>query len=170
MYFNRFIALLFALALCCALCVPVFAADDEAALSDEAADSVPVAVETVTDDKQVVFNVVMPSGDSSAAETSEDSSVGAESVDGAAYSTYALNAAAAPSESSIPAVLVSLFGEYQPRTQTVTEHLADGSTVEYTQIVDGVAGIDWTWIASVSLFAMFLYCLLRMIGGCLRWI
>ena len=83
---------------------------------------------------------------------------------------YALNAASAPSESSIPAVLVSLFGEYQPRTQTVTEHLADGSTVEYTQIVDGVAGIDWTWIASVALFAMFLYCLLRMIGGCLRWI
>lgn len=170
MFFNRFMALFSALVLCCFLCVPAFAVDEVGI-----GDSVPVAVETVPDDKQVVVNVVMPA----ASETASDSSVDGEAsspaaltnVSGSAvYSTYSLDNTEVPVEASLPGVLVALFGEYQPRTQTVTEYLADGTEVTYQQYVDGLAGLDWTWIASVVLFAMSLYCVLRMIGGCLRWI
>lgn len=70
---------------------------------------------------------------------------------------------------SLSAALESLFGKYEPRTQTVTEVLSDGSVIEYQEYVPGVAGMDWDWIATVGLFSMFLYCVLRMIGGCLKW-
>lgn len=69
MFFNRFMALFSALVLCCFLCVPAIAVDEV-----EIGESVPVAVETVPDDKQVVVNVVMPA----ASETVSDSSVDGE--------------------------------------------------------------------------------------------
>lgn len=61
--------------------------------------------------------------------------------------------------------IVQFFGEYTPRTQTVTEYLSDGSSVTYQEIVPGVAGMDWTWLVSVGIFALALYCIFRMIGG-----
>ena len=61
-----------------------------------------------------------------------------------------------------------LFGDYQPRTQTVTEHLTDGSTVTYQQVIPGLAGLDWPWLVGVGLFALFLYGLLRLLGGLIK--
>jgi len=86
------------------------------------------------------------------------------------YSTITLDetASTAPSD-SIPGVLTALFGEYTPRTQTVTQYLSDGTEVSSTQIVPGLAGLDWLWLSSVVLFGMGLYCVFRAIGGCLRW-
>lgn len=83
---------------------------------------------------------------------------------GASVSAYSLEDAG-----SLPAVLAALFGEYQPRTQTVTDHLSDGSSVTYQQYVPGLAGLDYEWLASVALFALVLYCILRMVGGALKW-
>ena len=74
------------------------------------------------------------------------------------------------SAESIPGILVELFGEYTPRTQTVTEYHSDGSEVTYEQIVPGLAGLDWLWIASVGVFSLFMFCVLRALGGCLKWI
>ena len=68
-------------------------------------------------------------------------------------------------ETSLGQVIVDLFGEYEPRTQTVTEIMSDGSAVTHEEIVPGVAGLDWQWLAGVGLFSLFLYCVLRMIGG-----
>lgn len=87
------------------------------------------------------------------------------------YSVTTLDetASMAPSD-SIPGVLTALFGEYTPRTQTVTQVLSDGSEVTYQQCVPGLAGLDWNWLASVGIFAMGLYCVFRAIGGCLKWI
>lgn len=62
----------------------------------------------------------------------------------------------------------ALFGPYTPRTQTVTEYLSDGSTVEYQQVVPGLAGLDWPWIAAVSLFGMVSFCVLKLLGGLLK--
>lgn len=86
------------------------------------------------------------------------------------YATYALDTPVLPEAevSTLKDTLTALFGPYIPRTQTVTEHLADGSSVTYTQAVPGLAGLDWSWLASVGLFALFLYSLLRMIGGLLK--
>ena len=60
----------------------------------------------------------------------------------------------------LPAVLVELFGEYQPRTQT------EG---EVTSAVPGLAGVDWPWIAAVVLFSICVFCVFRLIGGIFRW-
>lgn len=74
------------------------------------------------------------------------------------------------SAESIPAFMVEMFGEYTPRTQTVTEYHSDGTEITYSQIVPGLAGLDWTWLSSVGVFSMFMYCALRALGGCLKWI
>lgn len=73
-------------------------------------------------------------------------------------------------EDSIPAVLIALFGEYTPRTQTVTQILSDGSELTYDEYVPGLAGLDWHWLSSVGLFGMGLFCVFRVIGGCIKWI
>lgn len=54
-------------------------------------------------------------------------------------------------------LMISLFGIYQP-IQYVT---SAGDTV----IPSGAAGVDWIYISGIALFALFLYCVIRLIGG-----
>lgn len=68
----------------------------------------------------------------------------------------------------LPALLQELFGEYTPRTQTVTEYLADGTSVTYQEYVPGVAGMDIPWLAAVGLFGMVCFCILKLIGGFIK--
>lgn len=50
-------------------------------------------------------------------------------------------------------LLFTLFGEYEPILNS------DG------EIIQGLSGIDYPWILGVLIFMLFLYCILRMIGG-----
>jgi len=62
----------------------------------------------------------------------------------------------------------SLFGSYTPCTQTVTTYY-DGQPISTEeQIVPGVAGLDFEWLAGVGMFAMITFCLFRLLGGVLR--
>lgn len=70
--------------------------------------------------------------------------------------------------SSFLEALESIFGEYQPRTYSVTTYLPDGTAVTSTEIVPGLAGLDWVWIFGVGLFALFLFCLMRLLGGAVK--
>lgn len=70
---------------------------------------------------------------------------------------------------ALTSAIVSIFGEYTPRTQTVTTYFSDGTSVESVECVPGIAGLDWVWISGVGLFAISLYCIFRMIGGVLKW-
>lgn len=72
------------------------------------------------------------------------------------------------SRSAFVAALESIFGEYQPQTYTVTTYLPDGSSVTSVEVVPGLAGLDYAWIAGVGLFALFLFCLLKLIGGVVK--
>lgn len=72
------------------------------------------------------------------------------------------------SRSSFIDALESIFGEYQPLTYTVTTYLPDGSAVLSTEVVPGVAGLDWAWISGIGLFALFLFCLMRLLGGVVK--
>lgn len=65
--------------------------------------------------------------------------------------------------------IYAVFGEYTPRTYTVTTYLDDGSAVESVEVVPGLAGLDYNWLAGVALFTLVLYCIFRMIGGLFRW-
>ena len=69
---------------------------------------------------------------------------------------------------SIVTTLKSLFGDYTPKTYNVTTYLSDGTVVQSTEIVSGIAGLDYEWLSSVALFSLVLYGLLRMIGGLLK--
>ncbi len=64
--------------------------------------------------------------------------------------------------------IVSIFGKYTPKTQTVTRHLADGTEVTYTEYVPGLAGVDFEWLFSVAVFALVIFCVFKLIGGLLK--
>ena len=69
---------------------------------------------------------------------------------------------------TLSAFLRAMFGEYTPKTQTVTTYF-DGQLLDVsTEYVPGIAGMDVEWIASVFLFGMVVYCLFRMLGGMVR--
>lgn len=62
--------------------------------------------------------------------------------------------------------LRSFFGTYTPPTYTMTEVV--GETVNVTNVIPaGAAGVDWQYIAGVVLFAIVVYCFLKILGGLL---
>lgn len=73
------------------------------------------------------------------------------------------------SETPLSELVYQLFGTYTPRTQTVTVLNPDGSTSVYSEIIPGLAGLDWNWLLAAALFLVTMYCVLRMIGGVLKW-
>lgn len=64
----------------------------------------------------------------------------------------------------LPAVVRSVFGEYQVRTQTVTEIAADGSSTTSVEPVPGLAGLDWYWLSGIFLFSLVLWSFFRFLG------
>lgn len=61
--------------------------------------------------------------------------------------------------------LVAIFGEYTPKTQSVSTYY-DGQLLDTsTEYVPGVAGMDMEWIAGVAVFTVLLYCLMKFLGG-----
>ena len=82
---------------------------------------------------------------------------------------YVTADAGAPFGSSLGSAVLGLLGSYTPETYTVTTYLPDGSAVTSTEIVPGLAGLDYEWIAGAVLFTLALYCIFRMIGGIFRW-
>lgn len=71
----------------------------------------------------------------------------------------------ADGDTSLLAIVNSVFGDYQPRTQTVTETYADGSTVTYTEVVDGLGGLDYYWLCGVLVFGIVLVSFFKFLGG-----
>jgi len=71
--------------------------------------------------------------------------------------------------STLSQVIRDLFGTYTPRTQTVTTYY-DGQTISVDeQVIPGIAGMDWEWIAGICIFALMLWCLFRLLGGVVRY-
>lgn len=64
----------------------------------------------------------------------------------------------------LPTVVRSVFGEYQVRTQTVTEIAADGTSTTSVEPVPGLAGLDWYWLSGVFLFSLVLWSFFRFLG------
>lgn len=85
-----------------------------------------------------------------------------EVPDGSAYSHAELDTP------TLAETIRSLFGSYTPRTQTVTTYY-DGQPISTDeQIVPGLAGLDYEWLAGVGLFALITFCLFRLLGGVLK--
>lgn len=62
-------------------------------------------------------------------------------------------------------IVESIFGVYTPVTSPVYD--ADGAFL-YDAVAEGAAGVDWTYVLGVLLFAIVLYCTLRMIEAVLK--
>lgn len=165
--------LLCALALVSLVC-PALAAD--APTDDAPAPSPsPVTVETSEGEKDIMVNVtVVNEAAPAAGDTEPDASASVEDmpVESPRNDALVLRTADAPAQadrSPLMEAVSGLLGEYQPRTCTVSTHLPDGSVVETVELVPGLAGLDYTWLAGFGLFALSLYCVFRMIGGVLTW-
>ena len=61
--------------------------------------------------------------------------------------------------------LTAIFGEYTPKTQTVSTYYAGQLLDTSTEYVPGLAGMDMEWIAGVIVFTVLLYCLMKLLGG-----
>ena len=73
-----------------------------------------------------------------------------------------------PEKQSMKDVVALVLGDYTPRTQTVTQYLSDGSVESHTEIVSGVAGLDWEWISGAGLFGLVLFSFLKLVGVLLK--
>lgn len=71
----------------------------------------------------------------------------------------------ADGDGSLLSIVNRVFGDYQPRTQTVTEVMTDGSVVTYTETIDGLAGLDWYWLGGVLVFSIVLVSFFKFLGG-----
>lgn len=173
---SRFLIMLFCLSASIILCGSsiAFAAESapgSEAGSEEPAESSPAEVTTVADENGVTVNVVLPAASPTATQEpeetpSDDFSLLSESAAVTGDSTS--DADTVISSDGFPAMVVSLFGEYTPRTYSVTTYLSDGSTVTTTEYVPGLAGLDWPWLAGVALFSLVLWSFFRLLGGVLR--
>lgn len=167
---KRFFSpLLCALALVWLVC-PALAAD---APPDDAPAPSPVTVETSEGEKDITVNVtVVNEAAAGATEPVASAAVEDESTEAPSGDTLVFRTADDPAQtdrSPLMDAVSGLLGEYQPRTCTVSTHLPDGSVVETVELVPGLAGLDYMWLAGFGLFALSLYCVFRMIGGVLKW-
>lgn len=132
----------------------------------------PVSVETTTTEENgVIVNVTLPpQAQSESLADSESVSLDSQTVQVVSISPPTLYSAGA-SDSAAPAmadVVVQILGTYQPKTYTVDEYNAQGELVSTSvQYVPGLAGLDYHWISGATIFALFLFCLLKMVGGLL---
>lgn len=144
---------------------------------------VPSVDATATKDEEgVTVNVTIAQPETAAVSSAEsDTASSAEAAVSSAedsplvraFSTSSpdLLAAGAPdgSASTMADVVTAVFGEYQRRTYTVNHYDSGGNVIATsTEFVPGLAGLDYSWISGVSLFALVLSGFLRLIGGLLR--
>ena len=81
-----------------------------------------------------------------------------------------LRSANAPAEAltGLKSLVTSIFGEYTPVTTTsVISETVGTDTHQYLveTVAPGAAGVDYEWIAGVVLFAILLFCLMKLLGG-----
>lgn len=82
------------------------------------------------------------------------------------FATYSLDIV-----SGLKALVVSIFGEYTPvmTTIAVTETVDNVTTTTLVDAVaSGAAGVDYVWLSGVALFAIILFCALKLLGGVLK--
>ena len=62
-------------------------------------------------------------------------------------------------------LMLSIFGVYTPITTSV---YADDGTYLGDVVAAGAAGVDWAYVLGIALFAIVLYCALRIMEAVIR--
>ena len=81
--------------------------------------------------------------------------------------TTSLSDTSDPEKGSLKSIILQVFGDYEPRTQTIETSQGDQQTIQ-TEIVPGVAGVDWPWLAGVLVFSIAFYGFFRILGVLIR--
>lgn len=71
----------------------------------------------------------------------------------------------------LKSMVTSIFGEYTPVTTTsVVSETVGNETHQYLveTVASGAAGVDYEWLAGVILFAIMLFCLMKLLGGVIK--
>jgi len=117
-----------------------------------------------------------PASDDAATASGAGVTVNVDQHDTLAVNTVSVGAEDAPDglqgDTATPALvdtIRSLFGVYTPRTQTVTTYYDGQVIATEEQLVPGLAGLDYEWLAGVGIFALITFCLFRLLGGVLRY-
>lgn len=89
------------------------------------------------------------------------------------YTVEDLRSSDPPAEvlTGLKSMVTSIFGEYTPVTTTsVISETVGNDTHQYLveTVAPGAAGVDYEWVAGVALFAIMLYCLMKLLGGVLK--
>lgn len=187
---KRLFCLLFACVLCCFGCSALAVEDGGAAAGDDIGGSAvvtptptvpqPFQVEVTLIDGNPAADVtpapdpVPVSSDDETAQTVLDSLARIEAnTQGDAFPAVSAQPPVSDLDSAtderegLAGVVSSIFGTYTPRTYTTTTYI-DGQAVTATEIVPGVAGLDWPWLCGAVLFAIMLFCLFKLLGGIWR--
>ena len=66
-------------------------------------------------------------------------------------------------------LMQSIFGTYTPNTYTEYIYDAAGNLLDsYEVVASGAAGVDWSYIGGVAIFAIALLCVFKLIGTLLK--
>lgn len=67
-------------------------------------------------------------------------------------------------------LILTIFGSYEPITYEsyVMTDNTSGSYELVNIVPDGIAGVDWMWLGGFLIFLVFLFCILRLLGGLFR--
>lgn len=159
---------------------------DDTSPGTDTMDTTVSADTTTADDGGVTVNVTIQQGETPTdPAVSENPEIPFEDIpvsvldtpeDPSAYRTFNVvspnddEAVPSPDGSTVMAdVVVSILGEYQRKTQTVTEMDSEGNILAVsTEIVPGLAGLDYEWIAGAVFFALFLFSIMKLIGGLIK--
>lgn len=139
---------------------------DDTDTGDDAVTTPPISSIDVDDGKTTVVIVQQPA----ASEDKTDDATTDGEGDQTAADVQLTSTVDAHEEDTtgLPGVVKSVFGEYHPRTQTITETRSDGTVLTSVECVPGLAGLDWYWLSGVFMFGLVLWSFFRFLGGVLK--
>lgn len=152
------------------LILPVSA--ESAASSEETSD--PVSTEVTKTEEGVTVNVTIEQPAATQEPITEN--VQTDLVDPHSVSTFSvtqpdvLETVQSDGDVSVMAdVIKNVLGEYQRQTYTVQELDSEGNVISTsTMYVEGLAGLDYHWLAGALLFVVFFTGSFKLLGGLIR--
>ena len=139
---------------------------DDTDTGDDATPTPPISSIDVDDGKTTVVIVQQPAA--SEEKTDDAATDGEEEQPATDVQLTTAVDAHEEDTTGLPGVVKSVFGEYHPRTQTITETRADGTVLTSVECVPGLAGLDWYWLSGVFMFGLVLWSFFRFLGGVLK--
>ena len=128
----------------------------------------PISSIDVDDGKTTVVIVQQPATDTGEDKTDDAATDGEDDQTAADVQLTTTVDEQVEDVTGLPGVVKSVFGEYHPRTQTITETRSDGTVLTSVECVPGLAGLDWYWLSGVFMFGLVLWSFFRFLGGVLK--